>query len=85
MSEPRPRTIYVLHRRYKRMARWAAMIGGAVGFAVVGAALGHSLAAGEPVPLATYAIGLGIIAIAALLPYALVRRRWRHLREHYEE
>jgi len=85
MSKQRPRTIYVLHRRYQSAARWAAVIGAAVGVAIVVAALGPALLAGEPLPPASFAIGLGIIALAALLPYALVRRRWRRIKEDHDD
>lgn len=85
MSRKRPRTIYRLRCRYRRAARWAAVIGALVGIGVVAAALVPAIVAGRHVPMASYAIGLGITALAALLPYALVRRRWRSIRERHEE
>ena len=47
---------------------------------MVGLALGRAYAAGEPVPAASWVVGVAIVALAALVPWALVRWRWRSLR-----
>jgi len=80
MVEKRLHTAYVQRRRYRRIGRTAAVVGGVLGAGIVGLALGLAYAAGEPVPAASWAVGVAIVALAALVPWALVRWRWRTLR-----
>jgi len=79
-SEPgdkRPRTAYLLHRRYRLLSRLAATVGGGVGLALVAYSLGPPLIAGAPVPMASFILGAAIIATLAIIPYLAVRWRWR--------
>ncbi|MEZ5859592.1 MAG: hypothetical protein R3D28_11545 [Geminicoccaceae bacterium] len=80
MVEKRLHTAYVQRRRYRRIGRSAAVAGGVLGGGMVGLALGRAYAAGEPVPAASWVVGVAIVALAALVPWALVRWRWRSLR-----
>ena len=75
--EKRPRTAYRLHRRYQLLGRLAAVIGGAVGSALVAYSLWPSIIAGDRVPLASFLVGAAIIAALAIIPYVLVRWRWQ--------
>lgn len=80
MAEKRLHTAYVLRRRYRRAGRVLAAIGGLFAAVIVGTTLAGAYAGGEPVPLAAWAIGIAIVALAALVPWALVRWRWRSRR-----
>ncbi|MEZ5862556.1 MAG: hypothetical protein R3D25_00140 [Geminicoccaceae bacterium] len=81
MVEKRLHTAYLQRQRYRRIGRAAAVVGGVVGAGVVGLALGQAEAAGEPVPPGSWALGLAIVVVSALVPWALVRWRWRSLRQ----
>lgn len=83
--EKRPRTTYLVYRRYRLMGRLALALGGAAGLVLVAYSLVPSLLAGERVPPTTFAIAGVIIAAMALLPYSLVRWRWRQIRARLEE
>lgn len=63
------------------MARAGAIAGGVAGAGFVGAALAQAYAAGEAVPLGSWLLGAGIVAAAAVLPWGVVRWRWRQLRQ----
>ena len=83
--EKRPRTTYVLYRRYRLMSRLAAAIGAAAGLALVAYSLVPTILAGERVPPTSFAVAGVMIATMTLVPYALVRWRWRKLRATLEE
>ena len=83
--EKRPRTTYVLYRRYRLMSRLAAAIGAATGLALVAYSLVPPILAGERVSPTSFAIAGVMIAAMALLPYSFVRWRWRKLRAELEE
>lgn len=80
MAEKRLRTAYILRRRYRLLGRVLGVAGGLIALAVVGMALARAQVDGEPVPPASWAIGLLIVAVSAVVPWALVRWRWRRLR-----
>lgn len=84
MAERRLRTAYILRRRYRLVGRVLGAAGGVVAAAVIGTALVQSYAAGDRVPPASWAFGLAVIALATLLPWALVRWRWRRRRHRLE-
>jgi len=75
--EKRPRTVYLLQRRYQLLGRLVAVIGGAVGLALVAYSLGPSIIAGDRVPMASFVVAAVIIAALAIIPYGLVRWHWR--------
>lgn len=84
-SGKRPRTAYLLQRRYRQLSRLAALVGAALGVALVAYSLGPSIAAGERLPLASFAVGALIIAALAIIPYAVVRWRWRRLKASLDD
>ncbi len=63
------------------MGRIGAVVGALAGAGFVGVALAQAYATGEPVPPGSWALGAAIVAAAALLPWGLVRWRWRQLRQ----
>ena len=79
-GEKRPRTVYVLQRRYRLLGRLAAVIGAAVGVGLVTYSLAPAMLAGARVPLASFVVALLIIAALAFLPWLVVRWRWRSLK-----
>ncbi len=81
----RPRTTYLVYRRYRLMGHLALVLGAAAGLALVAYSLVPSILAGERVPPTSFAIGGLLIAAMALLPHGLVRWRWRKLRARLEE
>lgn len=85
MAKRRPRSIYILHRRYRLLERWAAVIGGAVGLGFAAFALFPPLMAGERVPAGSFVIAALLVAALAIIPYALVRWRWRVIRDQHSE
>lgn len=74
-------TAYIQRRRYRLMARAGAVVGGLAGAGFVGLALAQAYAAGEKVPPGSWLLGAGIVAVAALLPWGVVRWRWRRIRQ----
>lgn len=80
MVGKRLHTAYIQRRRYRRIGRAAAVAGGVIGIGFVGFALGQAYAAGEPVPPASWGLGVAIVVMTALAPWTLVRWRWRSLR-----
>jgi uncharacterized membrane protein YbhN (UPF0104 family) len=58
---------------------------GLFGLFVSGYALLPLLLAGEPVPRSSILVAIALMAVAALLPYAIVRWRWRALRDRLAE
>lgn len=84
-SPRRPRTAYLWYRRYLWLGRVALLLGGCCGLLVTGYALLPLLLAGEPVPRSSFLVAIAVVAVAALLPYAVVRWRWRALRDRLDE
>ena len=76
-GEKRPRTVYLLQRRYRMLSRLAAAVGGAIGIGLVAYSLVPALLAGERVPPMSFVIAAIIIGAMALVPYGLVEWRWR--------
>ena len=83
--EKRPRTNYLLYRRYRLLGHLALVLGAAVGLALVAYSLVPTILAGQRVPPTTFAIAGMIVGAMALLPYSLVRWRWRKLRARLED
>ena len=83
--EKRPRTVYLLQRRYQLLSRLVAVIGAAVGLALVAYSLWPSIIAGDRVPLASFLVGAAIIAALAIIPHVLVRWRWRVVKASLDE
>ena len=52
----------------------------AAGAGSAGTARAQANPAGEPVPPGSWVVGLVIVGVTALVPWALVRWRWRSLR-----
>jgi drug/metabolite transporter (DMT)-like permease len=67
------------------MGRLALVLGAAAGLALVAYSLVPPILAGERVPPTSFAVAGLMIATMALLPYAMVRWRWRKLRATLEE
>ena len=76
----RPRTAYLWYRRYQQLEPFALLLGGSCGLFVSGYALLPPLLAGEPVTRSLFLVAIALVAVAALMPFALVRWRWRALR-----
>ena len=83
--EKRPRTAYLAYRRYRLLGHLALVLGATAGLALVAYSLVSAILAGERVPPTSFAIAGMIIAAMALLPYGLVRWRWRKLRATLED
>ncbi len=81
----RPRTAYLLYRRYRLFGRLAAALGGAAGLGLVAYSLLPAIAAGARVPPTTVAVAGIIVAGMALVPYSLVRWRWRLIKETLDD
>ena len=87
-SEPRqkrPRTVYLLQRRYRMLSRVAALIGGAIGLALVVYSLGPPIVAGAQVPMASYIVAGAIIGALAIIPHVLVQWRWRMVKASLDD
>ena len=83
--EKRPRTTYLVYRRYRLLGRVALVLGAAAGLALVAYSLVPSMLAGERLPPTSFAVAGVMIVAMALLPYGMVRWRWRNIRARLEE
>jgi hypothetical protein len=84
-GEKRPRTAYLLQRRYQMYGRLAAVLGAVVGIGLVAYSLGPMLAAGGRVPLGSFVVALLIIVALAFVPWLVVRWRWRLLKASLDD
>jgi hypothetical protein len=76
----RPRTAYAIYRRYRLWSRLAALLGAVSGVALVAYSLVPIMLAGDRVPPTSFVVAAIIVAAAALVPYFIVRWRWRRIK-----
>jgi uncharacterized membrane protein YbhN (UPF0104 family) len=85
VGEKRPRTILRLYRRYRLLSRLAALLGGAVGIGLVAYSLLPVVMDGGRLPPTSFVVGGIIVGLMALVPYRVVRWRWRVVKATLED